>query len=62
VETLEEHLAALNPAATLKRGYALCETADGKRRIRAIGDLPKTGNVRVHLHDGDFEATPERLA
>jgi exonuclease VII large subunit len=58
---LEEHLAALDPDATLKRGYALCETADGERRIRATADVPKKGNVRVHLSDGDFEATPVDL-
>jgi exodeoxyribonuclease VII large subunit len=61
VEALEEHLAALDPDATLKRGYALCETADGERRIRATADVPKKGNVRVHLSDGDFEATPVDL-
>lgn len=54
-----ERLLVLNPASTLARGYALVETAAGKHAIRRLADIPKKGDIRVHLADGAFEATPK---
>jgi len=58
LETSKQRLIALEPAATLGRGFALVETTKSKKLIRSIGEVPKRGDVRVHLQDGNFEATP----
>jgi len=56
--SLKERLFTLNPRATLKRGYALVETADRSHPVRSTKDVPPKGDVRVHLSDGSFEASP----
>jgi exodeoxyribonuclease VII large subunit len=54
----QERLLVLDPRATLARGFALCETIEDQRPIRLLADVPKAGDVLVHLADGDFTATP----
>jgi exodeoxyribonuclease VII large subunit len=49
-----ERLKALNPQATLARGYALVETAQGARRIRRKAELADRENLRVHWADGEI--------
>jgi exonuclease VII large subunit len=58
VRSLSDRLTALDPKATLNRGYALCETARDSRPVRSVRDVPEKEDVRVHLFDGSFEATP----
>jgi exodeoxyribonuclease VII large subunit len=58
LRTENERLWVLDPQATLRRGYALVETAAGAEAIRSIRDVPTDGDVRVHLSDGDFLAAP----
>jgi exodeoxyribonuclease VII large subunit len=58
VRSLSDRLSALDPKATLNRGYTLCETARDSRPVRSVKDVPEDENVRVHLSDGNFEATP----
>ena len=60
VNTVAERLVALEPRATLKRGFVLCERAADSAPVRVLRDVPAEGNVRVHLADGNFEATPVR--
>ncbi len=49
-------LRALSPAATLQRGYAIVQRADG-RVVRAASDVSAGDPVRVRLADGELAAT-----
>ena len=61
VRSLSDRLTALDPKATLDRGYALCETAHDSHPIRSVRDVPEKEDIRVHLSDGSFKATPAPL-
>jgi exodeoxyribonuclease VII large subunit len=52
-------LRALSPAATLERGYAVVQRADG-RVVRAAGDVGHGDRLRVRLADGELRATVEQ--
>ncbi len=58
IKTLSGRLMVLNPKATLRRGYALCEMADEELPIQSIHSVKVGRDVRVHLSDGSFLATP----
>nr|WP_091083520.1 exodeoxyribonuclease VII large subunit [Micromonospora nigra] len=49
-------LRALSPAATLDRGYAIVQRADGDV-VRAAGDVAAGDSLRVRLADGELTAT-----
>ncbi|MFG2047120.1 exodeoxyribonuclease VII large subunit [Micromonospora sp. NPDC048935] len=49
-------LRALSPAATLDRGYAIVQRADG-HVVRAASDVGKGDPLRVRLADGELAAT-----
>ncbi|MFC7548225.1 exodeoxyribonuclease VII large subunit [Plantactinospora sp. GCM10030261] len=49
-------LRALSPAATLDRGYAIVQRADG-HVVRAAADVAKGDSVRVRLAEGELAAT-----
>jgi exodeoxyribonuclease VII large subunit len=49
-------LRGLSPAATLERGYAIVQRADG-HVVRAARDVAKGDPLRVRLADGDLAAT-----
>ena len=51
-------LEALNPLATLERGYAMLTSADGAV-IASIGDAEVGGRLRVRLRDGSLGARVE---
>jgi exodeoxyribonuclease VII large subunit len=52
-------LRALSPAATLKRGYAIVQRADG-HVVRAAGEVSKGDRLRVRLADGELQASVEQ--
>ncbi len=49
-------LRALSPAATLERGYAIVQRADG-HVVRAAAEVTKGDPLRVRLADGELSAT-----
>jgi exodeoxyribonuclease VII large subunit len=49
-------LRALSPAATLQRGYAIVQRADG-HVVRAAGEVKPKDLLRVRLADGELQAT-----
>ncbi|MGB2568269.1 exodeoxyribonuclease VII large subunit [Micromonospora citrea] len=49
-------LRALSPAATLDRGYAIVQRADG-HVVRAAGEVAKGDPLRVRLAEGELTAT-----
>ena len=49
-------LRALSPAATLDRGYAIVQRADG-HVVRAAAEVAKGDPLRVRLADGELTAT-----
>ncbi|WP_229399763.1 exodeoxyribonuclease VII large subunit [Micromonospora okii] len=49
-------LRALSPAATLERGYAIVQRADG-HVVRAAGEVDAGDPLRVRLADGELAAT-----
>ena len=49
-------LRALSPAATLQRGYAIVQRADG-HVVRAATDVAAGDRLRVRLADGELQAT-----
>lgn len=49
-------LRALSPAATLERGYAIVQRADG-HVVRAASEVGKGDPLRVRLADGELAAT-----
>ncbi|MGH3943872.1 MAG: exodeoxyribonuclease VII large subunit, partial [Pseudonocardiaceae bacterium] len=58
-----EHTAArlttLGPAATLARGYAVVQRADGPAQgqvLRSVADAPEGTGLRVRLSDGALHA------
>ena len=46
-------LRALSPAATLERGYAIVQRADG-HVVRAAGEVAEGDFLRVRLADGEL--------
>jgi exodeoxyribonuclease VII large subunit len=52
-------LAAINPAAILRRGYAIVRR--GQQPVRSVGVLDSGGIVDVQLNDGHFTATINKL-
>jgi exodeoxyribonuclease VII large subunit len=52
-------LRALSPAATLERGYAIVQRADG-HVVRAASEVDKGDALRVRLAEGELSATVER--
>ncbi|QDY06555.1 exodeoxyribonuclease VII large subunit [Micromonospora sp. HM134] len=52
-------LRALSPAATLDRGYAIVQRADG-HVVRAAGEVAGGDPLRIRLAEGELTATVER--
>ncbi|MEU1751342.1 exodeoxyribonuclease VII large subunit [Micromonospora matsumotoense] len=53
-------LRALSPAATLDRGYAIVQRADG-HVVRAAGEVTQGDPLRVRLAEGELTATVEEM-
>ncbi len=55
---LREKLAAVGPAATLARGYAVVQRVSGKDRhvVRSIEDAPAGSQLRIRVADGAITA------
>ena len=49
-------LRALSPAATLERGYAIVQRADG-HVVRAADEVKTGDRLRVRLAEGELQAT-----
>ncbi|MBI5650834.1 MAG: exodeoxyribonuclease VII large subunit [Chloroflexi bacterium] len=50
------HLAALNPEATLARGYAIVREKESGRVIKSKNQVAGRKSIRVRVRDGEFEA------
>jgi exodeoxyribonuclease VII large subunit len=51
------HLSALNPAATLARGYAIVRRADDGRVVVSVGQVAPGDQLSVQVSDGQFDST-----
>jgi exodeoxyribonuclease VII large subunit len=51
------HLAALNPAATLARGYAIVQEKHTGRIVKKKSQVAGRQEIRIRVSDGEFEAT-----
>ncbi len=51
------HLAALNPEATLARGYAIVREKKSGRVVKRTAQVARGKEVQVRVSDGEFEAT-----
>ena len=51
------HLAALNPAATLARGYAIVREKKTARVVKRVAQVAGGKEIAVRVSDGEFEAT-----
>lgn len=54
------HLAALNPEATLARGYAIVQEKASGRVVKQKSQVAGRKEIRVRVSDGEFEATTNR--
>ena len=55
LDGLGKTLLAVGPPSVLARGYALVYQADGPL-IRSVGQVDPGSDIRVQLHDGEFDA------
>ena len=53
-ESLGAKLHALSPLGVLRKGYALCWSADGKRPVTAIDEVAAADEMRVSFYRGEF--------
>ncbi|MCX7838951.1 MAG: exodeoxyribonuclease VII large subunit, partial [Anaerolineae bacterium] len=51
------HLAALNPEATLARGYAIVRDKHTGHVIKSVSQVQPRTEIRVRVRDGEFDAT-----
>ena len=51
------HLAALNPEATLARGYAIVQEKHTGRIVKKKSQVAGRQEIRIRVSDGEFEAT-----
>lgn len=49
-------LTAMNPAATLSRGFAIVRGSDG-RTVSHVGQVTASDSITIQVSDGEFEAT-----
>jgi len=56
VENARLRVAALSPAATLERGYAVVRTLDGAV-VRSAGEVEMGDALRIRVADGDIDVT-----
>ncbi len=54
------HLAALDPTATLARGYAIVEDRSTGRVVKRKADAAGHKGLRIRVSDGEFEATTDK--
>ncbi len=54
-----QRLAALNPAATLARGYAIVRRADDGRVVVSVGQVAPGDRLSVQVSDGQFDSAVE---
>ena len=53
---LKARLAALSPAATLERGYAIVRHAGSDDVVRSTGQVRAGDALAIRVHDGEFDA------
>jgi len=54
------HLAALNPDATLARGYAIVREKKTGRVVKRVAQVKDNRDLAVRVSDGEFEATAKK--
>ncbi len=54
------HLAALNPEATLARGYAIVREKETGQVVRSAAQAAGPLKILIRVRDGEFEATTEK--
>ncbi len=54
------HLAALNPVATLARGYAIVREKKTGRVVKRVAQAKGGKEIVVHVSDGEFDVTANR--
>jgi exodeoxyribonuclease VII large subunit len=57
LDGLGRRLSALNPAATLRRGYAVVRRADDGRVVASVGQVSSGDRLSVQVSDGQFDST-----
>lgn len=57
INGVRRHLAALNPEATLARGYAIVHDQQTGHVIKSVSQVRAGAAIRVRVHDGEFDAT-----
>jgi exodeoxyribonuclease VII large subunit len=55
------HLAALNPEATLARGYAIVREKESGRVVKKTAQIAGGKEIEVRVSDGEFEATTKSV-
>jgi exodeoxyribonuclease VII large subunit len=60
LNSLELRLAALNPAATLARGYAIVRRLDNGRVVKHIAQVSPGDQLSVQVSDGEFKTAVQR--
>lgn len=55
----ERHLDALNPQATLARGYAIVWEKETRRIVKTKSQVTGRKEITVRVSDGEFDATPK---
>jgi len=58
LQGLQEQLSAMDPKATLKRGYALI--SQQHKLLRSIEEVQEKQTIDIRLSDGTFRATPTK--
>jgi exodeoxyribonuclease VII large subunit len=54
---LSSRLEALNPLATLERGYAIVRREDSGDVVRSVSQVSSGQRLKIRVSDGEFEAT-----
>jgi len=58
-ERLSAGLHGHSPLGILKKGYALCWTADGRTAVTSIGNVRSEDSLRVSFYKGEFRCRVE---
>ena len=60
IESFAARLTALNPRATLARGYAVVQVRDSKEAVTSIAQVKGKERLDVYVKDGKFPAEVSR--
>jgi exodeoxyribonuclease VII large subunit len=60
IDAFASRLRALNPSATLARGYAVVQIRDGKQAVTSVKQVKGRERLDIHVKDGRFPAEVSR--